>query len=199
MHHGIDHSNLLPSLRNGDQKAFEVIYDFFADRLYGYVYNRVRVKETSEEIVQEIFASLWVKRESLVITTSLDCYLYGAAKHKILSHIRSDRVRKKYAADFTLFSAERMDNSNQELMELIDLQQTIDERISELPKKCQAAFRMSRMEHEPIQRIAERMNISNRTVENYISQALKHLRLRLGHTLIPQIILPLIWYLNSKF
>jgi RNA polymerase sigma-70 factor (ECF subfamily) len=78
-------------------------------------------------------------------------------------------------------------------MELKDLQQAIDERISELPKKCQTAFRMSRIEHEPIQRIAERMNISNRTVENYISQALKHLRLRLTH-IIPPIILQLIWF-----
>jgi RNA polymerase sigma-70 factor (ECF subfamily) len=179
---GYDHRNLLPSLREGNQKAFEVIYDFFADRLYRYVYRRVHVKETSEEIVQEIFVSLWVRRESLEITTSLGSYLYGAAKHKILSYIRADRVRKKYAAEFTLFSLERTDNSNQELMELKDLQQAIDERISELPKKCQAAFR-----------IAERMNISNRTVENYISQALKHLRLRLTH-IIPPIILQLIWF-----
>ena len=116
-----------------------------------------------------------------------------------MSHIRSYRVRKKYAADFALFAVERIDNSSEELLELKDLQHTIDERISELPEKCQTAFRMSRMEYEPIQRIAERMNISNRTVENYISQALKHLRLRLGHILIPQIILPLIWYLTSKF
>ncbi len=185
MHNGHDHNNLLPSLRNGDQRAFEVIYDFFSDRLYRYVHSRVRVKETSEEIVQEIFVSLWIRRESLEITISIGSYLYGAAKHKILSHIRSDIVRKKYAADFTLFCAERMDNSSQELMELKDLQQIIDDRVTELPKKCQTAFRMSRMEHEPIQRIAERMNISNRTVENYISQALKHLRLRLSHILIP--------------
>lgn len=196
---GYDHSNQLHLLKNGDSKAFEEIYECFADRLYRYVCSRVPSRETSEEIVQEIFVSLWIKRESLEITISLSSYLYGAAKHKILSHIRSDRVRKKYAADFTLFSAERLDNSNLELMDLKDLQQTIDERISELPKKCQTAFRMSRMEYEPIQSIAERMNISNRTVENYISKALKHLRLRLGHILIPQIILPLIWYLTSKF
>jgi len=192
-HTGYDHRNLLPSLREGNQQAFEVIYDFFADRLFRYVYRRVQVKETSEEIVQEIFVSLWVRRESLEITTSLGSYLYGAAKHKILSYIRADRVRKKYAVEFTLFSLERTDNSNQELMELKDLQQAIDERISELPKKCQTAFRMSRMEHEPIKRIAERMNISNRTVENYISQALKHLRLRLTH-IIPPIILQVIWF-----
>jgi RNA polymerase sigma-70 factor (family 1) len=173
----------LTLLINGDQKAFEAIYDHFSDRLYRYVYSRVRIKETCEEIVQEIFVSLWSKRESLEITNSLESYLYGAAKHKILSHIRSTGVREKYAADFTRFTAERVDNSSEELLELKDLQHTIDESISELPEKCQRAFRMSRMEHETIQRIAERMNISTRTVENYISLALRHLRTSLGNLL----------------
>lgn len=189
MYNGYDHSNLLSLLNSGDQRAFEAIYDCFAERLYRYVYSRIRVKETSEEIVQEIFVSLWVRRESLKISTSLDSYLFGVAKHKILSHIRSEGVRKKYAADFVLFAAERIDNSSEELLELKDLQHTIDERISELPEKCQTAFRMSRMEHEPIQHIAERMNISNRTVENYISQALKHLRTSLGEFLAAMIVL----------
>lgn len=180
---GYDDRDLLSLLNNGDKKAFEVIYDRFADRLYGYVYSRIRVKETCEEIVQEIFVSLWVKRESLEITNTLDSYLYGAAKHKILSYIRSNDVRKKYVADFARFTANRVDNSSEELLELKDLQHTIDERISGLPEKCQTAFRMSRMEHEPIQRIAERMNISTRTVENYISLALRHLRTSLGDLL----------------
>ena len=190
MYNGYDLSNLLPLLNNGDQRAFEVIYDRFADRLYRYVYSRIRVKETSEEIIQEIFVSLWVRRGSLEITTSLDSYLFGTAKHKILSHIRSEGVRKKYAAELALFAAERIDNnSSEELLELKDLEQTIEDRISELPEKCQTAFRMSRMEHEPIQHIAERMNISNRTVENYISQALKHLRISLGEFLAVIILL----------
>ena len=188
MHNGYDHSNLLPQLNSGDQQAFEAIYDCFADRLYRYVYSRIRVKETCEEIVQEIFVSLWIRRESLEITTSLDSYLFGVAKHKILSHIRSEGVRKKYAADLALFAAERIDNSSEELLELKDLQQTIEDRISELPEKCQTVFRMSRMEHESIQHIAERMNISNRTVENYISQALKHLRISLGEFLVVSIL-----------
>lgn len=183
MSDGYDDRNLLSLLTNGDKRAFEVIYDRFADRLYWYVYSRTRVKEICEEIVQEIFVSLWVKRESLEITNTLDSYLYGAAKHKILSYIRTNDVRKKYAADFVRFAANRVDNSSEELLELKDLQHTIDESISKLPEKCQRAFRMSRMEHETIQHIADRMNISTRTVENYISTALRHLRTSLGNLL----------------
>ena len=178
-----NHSDLLSSLKNGEIKAFEIIYDRFADRLYQYIFRRIRNREVSEEIVQEIFVSLWKKRETLEITLSLDAWLFGAAKYSILSYIRSEHVRKKYVAHFMLFARQYFDNSSEELMDLKDLQANIESTISQLPEKCRTAFHLSRMEHEPIARIAERMNISQRTVENYLSQALKHLRTSLNQLL----------------
>jgi RNA polymerase sigma-70 factor (family 1) len=189
MYDGNDHRETILLLKSGDEPAFETLYNLFASRLFHYVYGRVRLKEQAEEIVQEIFVSLWNKRESLQINTSLESYLFGAAKYKILSFIRSEQVRKKFAAEFTLFASAQYDNSVEELTDLKDLQITLNEKISELPKKCQTAFRMSRMEHEPIPQIAEKMNISTRTVENYISQALKHLRTSLGELLTVIILL----------
>jgi RNA polymerase sigma-70 factor (ECF subfamily) len=189
MHNGFDHNDILTRLRGGDEKAFECLYDHFARRLYGYVYSRVRLKDASEEIVQELFVALWSKRESLHISSSLESYLFSAAKYKILSFMRSEHVRRKYALEFTLFLSNHYDNSVQELTDLHDLQQTLDEKIAELPAKCQTAFRLSRIEHEPIPRIAERMNISTRSVENYITQALRHLRTSLGELLAVLILL----------
>ena len=180
---GSDHSKTILLIQSGDQKAFEILYNCFADRLYNFVHSRVRIKEQAEEIVQEIFVSLWNKRADLQITDSIESYLFAAAKYKILTFIRSEHVRKKYAEEFTLFASERYDNSVEESNDLHDLELTLNEKISELPQKCQTAFRMSRMEQEPIPRIAAKMNISTRTVENYISQALKHLRTSLGELL----------------
>jgi len=178
-----DHAELLLSFKNGDPKIFELIYEHFSDRLYRYVFSRVKIKEVSEEILQEIFTSLWIRREKLEINTSLDAYLFGAAKFRILTHIRSEKVRKEYAANFALFSKAQFDNSNEEMISLKDLQYSIDTSISGLPDKCRKAFYLSRIEHEPISTIAERMNISKRTVENYLSQALKHLKTSLGEYL----------------
>lgn len=174
---------LVEQLNDGKQKALEVIYDRYADALYTYVYNRIKLKPVSEEIVQEIFYSLWIKRKKLEITTSLEAYLYGACKYKILTHIRSDLVRKRYAADFMVYIAGQYDNSVEEFMNLSDINATIEKSIQDLPDKCQMAYRLSRMDHLPIQDIARKMNISNRTVENYLSQALKHLRTTLGEFL----------------
>src|SRR5690606_30276673 len=128
--HDID---LLHLLKNGDSKGFEIIYDHFVDRLFHYVYSRVKNKEVSEEIVKEIFVSLWTKRLTLTIATSLDASLFGAAKFSVLTRIRSERVRQTYAANFTAFSEKHFDNSTEEIMNFKDLQRSIDTSISELP------------------------------------------------------------------
>lgn len=170
-------------LKEGDESAFEFIYNKHSGRLFSFIYGKIKMKEATEEIIQEIFVSLWSNRETLQIHTSIEGYLYGAAKNKILSFIRTERVRKRYAAEFTRFASEQYDNSVIDQVNVDDLQMTLQQKMAELPDKCQLAFRMSRIEHKPISQIAEKMNISARTVENYISRALRHLRISLSEFL----------------
>jgi RNA polymerase sigma-70 factor (family 1) len=176
-------NHLLLLLKEDDEVAFEALYNHISKRLFQFVYGKVRSKEVTEEILQEIFVSLWNNRKTLEVNISIEAYLYGAAKNKIMSFIRSELVRKKYAAEFTRFAKERYDNSVEEQINANDLQMILQLKMAELPGQCRAAFRMSRMEHKPILQIAEKMNISTRTVENYITQALRHLRTNLGELL----------------
>ena len=80
----------------------------------------------------------------------------------------------------THFLTEQYENPTEDLINSKELKETIESVISELPERCQLAFRLSRMEHKSIAEIAEIMEISPRTVENYITQSLKHLRSSLG-------------------
>jgi RNA polymerase sigma-70 factor (family 1) len=185
---GFDHSNFFSLPAAEQAKAFEALYDRFEPGLYRYVYGKVRVKEVCEEIVQEIFLALWAKRDSLVINMSVEAWLFGAAKNKILTFIKSQGVRERYAADFALYASGYVDNSSEEILHLKDLYKAIDESISELPEHYQTAFRLSRMQHQPTQSIAEHMKISPRTVENYISAALKHLRISLDRVMLLAIV-----------
>ncbi|HZX73361.1 MAG TPA: sigma factor, partial [Cyclobacteriaceae bacterium] len=140
MHYRADLTDLFVLFKEGDSKAFETIYDQYSDQLFRYIYSRVKEKETSEEIVQEIFVSLWTNRTANEINAA---YLFVAAKNKIISHMRSRRVRKQFAIDFTLFAASRLDNSNEEAINMTDLQNTIKNTLLELPEYCQTAFRLS--------------------------------------------------------
>ena len=184
MVHIHDHSEALSCLKAGDTRSFEMIYAQFAGRLYQYVFSRVRQRDTSEEIVQEIFVSLWQNRHRIEIEQSIEAYLFGAAKFRILSYIRSESVRRDYARSFSAFAAGQFDNSAEESMDVRDLEQSISRSMATLPQKCQTVFKLSRVEHQPIAKIAKSMNISRRTVENYLSQALRHLRVTLGEFLV---------------
>ena len=175
-----DDHDLVQLLRIDDVKAFELLYDRYVDILYEYVDKRIDDREQSKEIVQELFEWLWKNRTSIVITSSVRSYLLGSAKHQILNYIRSKQIQHKYVNHFIYVSKGGNSCPTEEMINLSDLETGIDQKISELPDKCRTVFRMSRIEHQSIQHIAKHMNISRRTVENYISRALKHLRASLG-------------------
>lgn len=172
-------TDLVAMLTTGDRHAFEVIYDRYADDLYKYIHSRVHTRQYAEEIIQELFVMLWMKRHVLTISHSLKAYLFAAAKYVLINQVRSDNVRKKYIENIAPYVAHETDNSTEEYLEFKDIQRQIEKIISELPSKRQTAYRLSRNQYLPIQDIAARMNISTRTVENHITQALKHLRTRL--------------------
>lgn len=167
--------DLVNLLIDSDQLAFESIYRRYAAELNRFVFRKTGSREDGEEIVQEIFVWLWTHRHNLKRVTQLKTYLYQAAKNRVLNYFRSEKVRTEYAADFSRYEAGDK-NTTQEQMDLEDLTTAVEESLATLPDRCQTAFRLSRIDHMPISRIAEHMALSHRTVENYISQALKHLR-----------------------
>lgn len=176
-----DHDLILVNLmKQGNDLAFQEIYDAYWERLFAYAYNRLHSREATEEVVQDVFFSLWSKRESLMITSSLSAYLYGATRHRLLNELRSEKVRKLYAADYALFVRHLYDNSNVEQQDLNDLKHSIEASVAELPRQCQSVFKLSREEHIPNKTIAQKLKISTKTVENYLTQALKHIRTALG-------------------
>lgn len=160
---------------------FAQIYHSYWSVLYSYAYNILRDKAVCEEIVQETFFSLWTRRKHLQITHSLKSYLITAVKFQTLNYIRSEKVRRDYAASYYAFEKSMADNSNEESIYLSDLKDLVEKEVSKLPPKCQEIFRLSRNEHKSIQNIADLLNISHKTVENQLTKALKHLRSSLGH------------------
>lgn len=174
-YHDVGDRELVSYLLTGDQLAFEEIYSRYSAILFRYACDKTDRREDAEEIIQETFVWLWTKRETIGHVTELRPYLYGIVKHKIFNYIRHSLIRRRYAENYTRFES-TFDNSNIEWNDVVDMQSNIDRRIAELPERCRTAFKLSRVDQLPIHRIAEEMKISSRTVENYITQALKHLR-----------------------
>lgn len=168
---------LVTLLKAGDMDAYECIYTRYWPLLYAYVYNRLKVKETTEELVQEVFFSLWNRRADIRLQQTLSAYLYTAVKYQIFNYIKADKVRKTYASLFARYNEATQDNSNEESVAVADLANAVEKEVARLPEKCQQVFRMSRNEHRSVHDIASALNISHKTVENHLTKALKHLRL----------------------
>lgn len=161
----------------GDREIFECIYNDYWPRLYAYVYNRLKSREAAEEILQEVFFSLWIKRAEAGVVQSLSAYLFAAVRYQVFNYIKADKVRRDYAARFAAFKVQQADHSNEQQAAYGDLSRLFEREIARLPEKCRRIFRMSRHEHRSIQDIAEALHISHKTVENQLTKALKQLRL----------------------
>jgi RNA polymerase sigma-19 factor, ECF subfamily len=172
-----DHSDteLISLLNQGDTKAFEIIYRRYAPALFKYTRKNISRKEDCEEIIQEIFESLWLRHKQLSHVTTLSGYLFSMARYKIIRYFQHSKVIMKYAEHFRLFEAV-YDNSTGQEGPSEDRSAMIDKSIASLPARCQEAVKLRLNENLSNTDIAKRMNISKGTVENYMVTALNHFK-----------------------
>ncbi len=175
-----DDDALLNLIKQDDEAAFKIVYERYKGEIFNCVYDGLHKKEESKEVVQDIFFYLWDKRKTIKITNSLKGYLYISARHAMLNVIRSEKMRKAYATDFCLYAATLSDNSAIEWQDLQDLEAAIEKSLAQLPEKMGTIFRLSWHERLSTEKIAARLNIAPKTVENNMSMVLKHLRESLG-------------------
>lgn len=169
---------LLELLQEGNISAFDEVYHRHWKSLYSGCYKRIQSRETAEEIVQDLFASLWINRHKIRVA-NLSAYLFAAVKYKVINHMAREVSRKRYVFDQTY--AEANDNSTEESVFLNDFNQALEREIEKLPAKRQMIFRLHKNENLSLKQVALRMGISEKTVENQYGKALKVLKLNLKH------------------
>lgn len=160
--------------KHENMEAFEVVYKRHWPELVDTAYKRLQSRQKAEDIVQEIFISLYNKRDALEVTVSLKAYLNKALKYKVLNEFRSDAVRNNYIKTF--FFKENCKNDFAEDLEAKELHSKINLLLMQLPDKCRHVFNLSRNENMTNKEIAIELNISVSTVEKHICKALKVLK-----------------------
>ncbi|MBO9151077.1 RNA polymerase sigma factor [Chitinophaga sp. GCM10012297] len=175
MYPGYSDEQLLSLLRDGDSMAFNTIYDRYSRPLYLYILSKTDRGETSKDVLQDLFCTLWEKRGALDIHQSLRSYLYQSVRHKIIDLYRKDNTYRKYLQQLI----EHFDAQPHSISETYDYKAKateVFEAINRLPEKMKEIFMLSRFENLSIEQIASRLGLSQQTVKNQISKALKILR-----------------------
>ncbi|WP_299780080.1 RNA polymerase sigma-70 factor [uncultured Formosa sp.] len=172
---------ILKGLKDDDKRALTLLYNTYWKVLFISSYNLLKDKEVCEEIIQDVFIDIWNKRKDLEIKVSLQSYLYACVRYKVFAEFRSNKVMR-----VELFEEldRRMQYATPETKIMHkELKQHIKFVVESLPEKCQRVYKLSRNEQLSHKEIAKQLNISIKTVENHITNALRILRASLGQVL----------------
>lgn len=164
---------LLSKLQQGDKKAFNVLFRKYYPTLCAYAHRFVDL-EDAEEIVQDVMLWLWENREILLIESSLSQYLLKMIYHRALNRIAQKEV--KYRADTLFYEKNQAMIYDVDFYQIEELTKRIHTAIAALPESYREAFIMHRFKDMSYKEIAELLNISTKTVDYRIQQALKLLR-----------------------
>ena len=170
--------NRINGLRSGKESAYEQLFAEYYRPLSLFAVRFVNDLETAKEIVQDLFVALYENRKSLLITTSLKSYLYQSVRNRCLNHLKHIQVDRRHLEHLKLNQESSEDL--EATIEKGELEARIFQIISGLPPRCQDIFKKSRVNGMKNIEIAEHLDISIRTVETQISNALKVLREKLG-------------------
>lgn len=171
-----DDQLLISSIRNGNEESFALLFKKYYPMLCAYGSRFVEL-EDAEECVQDALLWLWENREVLVIQSSLSNYLFAIVHHRAISRIR--QLEAKSRAE-TYFYEEMQDLiTDVDFYCLHELSRRIRQALDNLPPAYREAFVMHRFKNMTYKGIASLLNVSPKTVDYRIQQALKLLRIEL--------------------
>lgn len=167
---------LLDAMQKGDKNAFDTLFRRYYPMLCAYCHRFVNL-EDAEEIVQDIMLWLWESRDREIINTSLGQYLFKAAYHRSINKITKDEVKHRADTFFFKEMQEMLEDTDFYLIE--ELNKRIKTAISNLPPSYREAFTMHRFQNMSYKEIAVTLDVSPKTIDYRIQQALKLLRAEL--------------------
>ncbi|GGE52222.1 RNA polymerase sigma-70 factor (ECF subfamily) [Pedobacter psychrotolerans] len=171
-------NDLIHLISEGNVDAFAEVYERYWSKLYNAAHKRLRNDALCEEVVQDVFLKYWEKRNTLIFSIGLSNYLHTAIKYSVIDYYRKELLKDKYLQVNRLVEA--ADNSNEEHIYLMDLRRLVEKVIDTLPAKCKTVYQLSRIENKNNKEIASLLNISEKTVEGHLTNALKLLKISLA-------------------
>jgi RNA polymerase sigma factor (sigma-70 family) len=175
-------SSLFELIKAGNHLAYTSIIDRYWEELYRHIWSKIKNPDDAKDMVQDIFLGLWKNRLTITIdrNDNLAPYLFRSAKYAVINHFSRPGIT---IADEQAFSAALKAPSEirtDDLVLINELQNLVDNEVSQLPERLQVPYRLSREQDLPVKEIAQKLSLSEQTVKNNISAALSAIRFKLG-------------------
>jgi len=170
---------LIDLLKKDDENAFSEIYSRYADSLAGFASSKFFDEEDGRDIIHDVFVKLWQERTQLKVDRDLKAYLFKLTRDRIVDKIRKNITRREYAAMVDSLAA-RYEATIEQKIAAKEIAQSIETSLDELSPRVKEIYLLSREENLSITEIADKLQLSEQTVKNQLSTALKHLRASLA-------------------
>ncbi|MEJ5055233.1 RNA polymerase sigma factor [Sphingobacterium sp. MYb382] len=167
---------LVERITSGDERAFSTLYDLFSPALMRHLITKVVDYDVAEDILHDLFLSLWKNRAQLKTIENLPAYLYSSCRYLVLAHYRKT-MPYLHAVDVQEVDVLDESVSIEERLHYRYLIDMVANEIENLPEKCREVFKLSRNESFTNKEIAQKMEISESTVEKHITKAIRRLRI----------------------
>ena len=162
-----------------DEQAFKELFLEFYPAMCVFAMRYIIQEETARDVVQDVFFKIWKNRKNMDINTSFRNFLITSVRNGCTDYLRKKEVENRYMEESLLSAIHSSPEEPEEVFTLKELETTIGEALAKLPPNVREAFEMNRFKGMTYVAIAEKMAVSPKTIESYISKALKILRLEL--------------------
>lgn len=174
-----DEREVVRLLKQSDEGAFNILFRFYDTRLYHFAYSYLRSTEESKEIVQETFIRIWERREGIDIEQSFSGFLFTVAQRMVLNRLRRQKTENHYKQSLLKNEPQSVAETENKVISS-ELEKAKQDALFELPPRRKMIFEMIREQGMTYKEVAEKLNISIKTVEAQMAEAMKHLRARLS-------------------
>lgn len=176
-----DYTQVLQQIAHGDKIAFSKLYDLFWSDMLNHLLTKVNDIQVAEDIIHDIFISLWKKKELIIEIESVPAYLFSAARYKVFTYYRKKQLENN--ENLADLNHDIVDSSQpiEDRLYYRYMLDIVDKEIENLPEKCKEVFKLSRFSYLSNKEIALRLAISESTVENHINKAIRKLRYASGN------------------
>ena len=167
---------LLQQMAGGDRQVFTELYKRYWEDLFITAAKALRGKEEAADVVQDVFLSLWSRRNELDLQGSLAAYLHTSVRYKCIHYIEKNITRRDYLVQLAEVAISASSPNAEINLQLKEMQQIVNNAVAKMPPKMQEVYKLSHQEHLSYKEISDCMNISVETVKKHIQHALQLIR-----------------------
>lgn len=174
-------AELLQLIREDCDFAFNLLFRRYWEDLFITATNALRSREEAADVLQDVFLSLWNRKNELDIKGSVAAYLHTSVRYKCIHYIEKNITRRDYLVHLADVAVSFYHPNAQINLELKELEHAIKNSIAKMPPKMRKVYQLSRYEHLSYKEISKSMSISVETVKKHIQHALYLIRKDLTH------------------